>query len=86
MADAMQGEIARILRELEYGDDHARLLAVAITGLWRAAWREAIRRIGNGEAVERVRAWQEKWLARGFDAIERAFAAPARRARAPRRA
>jgi AcrR family transcriptional regulator len=72
MGEAMEEEIARMLRP-HFGLAEATVVAASITGLWRAAWREGIRRVGAGEALGRVRAWQLRLLARGFDAIEKAF-------------
>lgn len=75
LADAMEAELNRLLRERRHGEVDARILAAAVTALWRAAWREGSRRVVAGEAVTRVRAWQGRFLTRGFDALARAFPA-----------
>jgi len=69
MAEAMEKEVAHALHR-RHGDLDATLIAASVVALWRAAWREGIRRVGAGEPLARVRAWQQRLLTRGFDAID----------------
>ena len=51
----------------------ASLIAAMVTALWRTAWREAIRRVGDGQSLRTVRAHQTRLLTRGFDGISQGF-------------